>query len=154
MPSNELRNVSRLSRDSLALVPACGVYPRDDRGAESGNRLRSRRSIWFSVDVTAYRGDAWSTHKRNADQQTGGAEADQLAFSEDQLWSASFVLNVVAIPVETLMVRLAESLGKTVISGTEVIVLQAFEQLVLYTGMRPDTVLIEKAATFARSPVF
>ena len=49
------------------------------------------------------------------------------------------------------LIRLATSLGKKTITGAEVIVLQAIEQFVLYTGVRPDAEQIEKAAAFARS---
>ena len=40
--------------------------------------------------------------------------------------------------------------GKKTITGAAVIALQAVEQFVLYTGVRPDTPLVEKAAAFAR----
>jgi shikimate dehydrogenase len=80
----------------------------------------------------------------------GAAEADQLAFSEETVRAAEFVFDVVALPAETPLIRLAGSLGKKTISGAEVIVLQAVEQFVLYTGHRPDPELIEKAASFAR----
>ena len=36
--------------------------------------------------------------------------------------------------------------------GAEVIVLQAVEQFVLYTGVRPDAEWIDRAAAFARRP--
>jgi shikimate dehydrogenase len=81
----------------------------------------------------------------------GGPEAEQLAFSEEIVRSAQFVFDVVALPAETPLIRLANSLGKKAISGAEVIVLQAVEQFVLYTDVRPDAELIEKAAAFARS---
>jgi shikimate dehydrogenase len=42
-------------------------------------------------------------------------------------------------------------LGKNTVTGAQVIALQALEQFVLYTGVRPDTDVIEKAAAFARS---
>jgi shikimate dehydrogenase len=42
-------------------------------------------------------------------------------------------------------------LGKPVITGAEVIVLQAVEQFVLYTGVRPDDGLIAQAAVHALS---
>jgi shikimate dehydrogenase len=80
----------------------------------------------------------------------GGAEADQLAFSEDLVRSAQFVFDVVALPPETPLIRLATSLGKKTITGAQVIALQAVEQFTLYTGVRPVTDLIEKAAAFAR----
>ena len=81
----------------------------------------------------------------------GAAEAEQLSFSEEKVRSAEFVFDVVALPAKTPLIRLADSIGKKSISGTEVIVLQAVEQFVLYTGRRPDPDLIERAANFARS---
>jgi shikimate dehydrogenase len=79
----------------------------------------------------------------------GGVEAGALAFSREEVESARMVFDVVALPVLTPVVRLAQSLGKSVITGGEVIVLQAVEQFVLYTGVRPDDALIEKAAAHA-----
>jgi shikimate dehydrogenase len=58
---------------------------------------------------------------------------------------------MVALPAETPLIRLANSLGKKTITGADAIVLQAVEQFVLYTGVRPTTALIETAAAFARS---
>jgi shikimate dehydrogenase len=81
----------------------------------------------------------------------GGAEVDALAFSREDVGAAGMVFDVVALPVLTPVVRLAQSLGKPVISGAEVIVLQAVEQFVLYTGVRPDDALIEQAAAHALS---
>jgi shikimate dehydrogenase len=81
----------------------------------------------------------------------GGTGAEELAFSEESTRAAQFVFDVVALPAETPFIRLATSLGKKTITGAAVIALQAVEQFVLYTGVRPDTQLIEKAAAFARS---
>jgi shikimate dehydrogenase len=81
----------------------------------------------------------------------GGAEADQLAFSEDLVRATQIVFDVVAIPPETPLIRLANTLGRKTISGAEVIALQAVEQFVLYTGVRPETQLVKKAAAFANS---
>ncbi|SDH06102.1 shikimate dehydrogenase [Pseudomonas flavescens] len=78
-----------------------------------------------------------------------GAQAEQLAFDERAVAAAQWVFDVVAVPVETPLIRLARSLGKPVITGGEVIVLQAVEQFALYTGVRPDGELIERAARFA-----
>jgi shikimate dehydrogenase len=80
----------------------------------------------------------------------GGAEAEQLAFSEDLVRAAQFVFDVVALPPETPLIRLAKTLGKKTISGAQVIALQAAEQFALYTGVRPDPNLLEKAAAFGR----
>ena len=81
----------------------------------------------------------------------GGAQANELPFSEELVRSAQFVFDVVALPAETPLIRLANSLGKSTVTGADVIVLQAIEQFVLYTGVRPSAELVDKAATFARS---
>lgn len=78
-----------------------------------------------------------------------GNERDQLAFARDTVERAAAVFDVVALPPETPLITLARSLGKPVITGAEVIVLQAVEQFVLYTGVRPDAALIARAAAHA-----
>nr|WP_321454672.1 shikimate 5-dehydrogenase [uncultured Cohaesibacter sp.] len=80
-----------------------------------------------------------------------GPEADMLAFEQDIIEACEYVLDVVAMPAETPLMRAATKLGKTCISGAEIIVLQAVEQFELYTGIRPDRALIEMAAEFSRS---
>ncbi|WP_333677409.1 shikimate 5-dehydrogenase [Dyella sp.] len=80
-----------------------------------------------------------------------GPESDQFAFQQDAVERAKAVFDVVALPAETPLIKLARSLGKPVITGAEVIVLQAVEQFVLYTGVRPDDVLIARAAEHALS---
>jgi shikimate dehydrogenase len=81
----------------------------------------------------------------------GAPEATALAFPEAAIRTAGCVFDVVAIPAETPLIQLARTMQKPVITGAEVIVLQAVEQFVLYTGIRPDPELIERAAAFARS---
>jgi shikimate dehydrogenase len=83
----------------------------------------------------------------------GAPEADDLAFPKEAVATAEFVFDVVALPAQTPLIRLAASLGKPTISGAEVIVLQAIEQFVLYTGQRPEPALVERAAAFARLPI-
>ena len=79
----------------------------------------------------------------------GGVEVDQLAFDRADVERARGVFDVVASPPETPLIRLGRELGKVVVTGAEVIVLQAVEQFVLYTGVRPDDVLIARAAEHA-----
>ena len=81
----------------------------------------------------------------------GGKERDELAYSEAMVASASVVFDVVALPPETPVIKLAQKLGKKTISGAEVIALQAVEQFAMYTGVRPDDALISEAAEFARA---
>ncbi|BBE72907.1 shikimate 5-dehydrogenase [Oharaeibacter diazotrophicus] len=80
-----------------------------------------------------------------------GADADRLAFPEAAVAAAEVVFDVVALPVETPLMRAAAALGRRRISGAEVAVLQALEQFVLYTGVRPDRAVVDEAAAYARS---
>jgi shikimate dehydrogenase len=82
----------------------------------------------------------------------GGAEADEPAFAADQVAAAGWVFDVVAMPPETPLIRLARAAAKPVITGAEVIVLQAVEQFALYTGVRPSPPQIEAAAAVALAP--
>lgn len=79
----------------------------------------------------------------------GGAVSEELAFAEEAIAAAEIAFDVVAIPSETPLIRAARARGKRVITGNDVIVLQALEQFVLYTGMRPDEAQVRAAAAFA-----
>lgn len=81
---------------------------------------------------------------------SGGPEEHQLSFSEEMVKRADIVFDVVALPAETPLITLGRRLNKQTVSGAEVIAIQALEQFVLYTGVRPDEALIERAAAFAR----
>jgi shikimate dehydrogenase len=81
----------------------------------------------------------------------GGKESEALSFSEAMVNHASVVFDVVALPPETPVIRLAQQRGKKTISGAEVIALQAVEQFAMYTGVRPDAALIAEASAFARA---
>ena len=80
----------------------------------------------------------------------GGAEADELAFDLHGIQRAQAVFDVVALPAETPLVKAARAAGKTVITGAEVIMLQALEQFVLYTGVRPSPEQAARASQFAQ----
>ena len=82
---------------------------------------------------------------------TGGPTADDLPFDPEVITSADTVFDVVAFPAATPLITLAEGLGKTTISGAEVIALQAAEQFFLYTGIRPTEDQVQRASTFSRS---
>ena len=60
---------------------------------------------------------------------------------------------MVAIPAETPFLRAARAAGKTTIAGADVAVLQALEQFVLYTGVRPSDDEVAHAAAFARGEI-
>ncbi|WP_454171434.1 shikimate 5-dehydrogenase [Microbacterium maritypicum] len=81
----------------------------------------------------------------------GGAEEPTLAFSEDAIAAASVVFDVVALPAETPLIAAARSAGTPVITGAEVATLQALEQFVLYTGIRPSAEQVREAEEFMRA---
>jgi len=80
----------------------------------------------------------------------GGPEANDLAFAPDVIDAAAVVFDVVALPVQTPLIRYAADHGKPVITGGDVIAIQALEQFVLYTGVRPSDDQVGRAAAFAR----
>ncbi|HQT47046.1 MAG: shikimate 5-dehydrogenase [Acidocella sp. 20-63-7] len=81
-----------------------------------------------------------------------GADQDVLAFAQDRIGASEIVFDMVALPLETPMLTKARELGKRVITGGDVGVLQALEQFVLYTGIRPSAAQVDAAAGFARTP--
>ncbi len=81
---------------------------------------------------------------------SGGPESNDLAFSPQVIAQARVVFDVVALPAETPLMLEARRQGKRVISGAEVATLQALEQFVLYTGVRPSPAQVRAAAQCAR----
>ncbi len=65
--------------------------------------------------------------------------------------AAEIVFDVVAIPSETPLIVRGREQGKRVITGLEVIAIQALEQFVLYTGVRPTEQQFQAAVAFARA---
>lgn len=80
----------------------------------------------------------------------GGAEAETLAFTESAIGAAQVIFDVVAMPAETPLIRYARTQNKKVITGVEVFAIQAVEQFVLYTGVRPNDEVFQQAAKHAR----
>jgi len=81
----------------------------------------------------------------------GGPDADALPVPGEVVDSASTVFEVVANPAETPLVRRARTSGAAVITGTEVLALQAVEQFTLYTGVRPTAEQFALATAFSRA---
>jgi shikimate dehydrogenase len=79
-----------------------------------------------------------------------GADAAALAFEPATIAAADVVLDAVALPPETPLLRAAQDAGKRVITGAAIGVLQAVEQFVLYTGVTPTDAQIADAAAVAR----
>ena len=80
----------------------------------------------------------------------GGQQAAALAFPETTVRAASTVFDVVAVPALTPLVVAARAAGRSVVTGAEVIALQAAEQFEKYTGVRPTPEQVREAAEASR----
>ncbi|ATB36064.1 Shikimate 5-dehydrogenase I gamma [Cystobacter fuscus] len=80
-----------------------------------------------------------------------GADQEALAFPESLIAACDIAFDVVALPIETPFLKRARALGKRLISGGEVAMIQALEQFILYTGVTPTEAQAQAAAAFARS---
>ncbi len=78
-----------------------------------------------------------------------GADQAALPFEDTAIEAAEVVFDVVALPVETPFILRGRSLNKRVITGAEVIALQAVGQFVLYTGVTPSAEQVAAAQAFA-----
>ena len=81
-----------------------------------------------------------------------GPDENALAFDRDLVRAASLVVDVVASPAETPLLRAAADAGVPSIGGADVHALQAGLQFERYTGVRLDRDRIEAARDFARIP--
>lgn len=82
---------------------------------------------------------------------SGSAQAQEQSFGDAAIAASTTVFDVVAFPSETPLVRAARAAGRAVITGAEVIALQAAEQFALYTGVRPTPEQVARASEFSRA---
>ncbi len=82
---------------------------------------------------------------------TGSDQAQVQAFDDAAISAARVVFDVVAFPSQTPLIRAAQAAGRPVITGAEVIALQAAEQFALYTGVRPTPEQVARASEFSRA---
>ena len=80
-----------------------------------------------------------------------GDQAGELAAPHEVIGTTDTVFDVVAFPAETPLVKQARELRKEVITGAEVIALQAAAQFELYTGVRPTAEQVRQASEFSRA---
>lgn len=80
-----------------------------------------------------------------------GASESELSFSKEMIAAATTVFDVLAFPVETPLVIEASAQGKHLITGAEVIALQAAIQFEKYTGVKITSEQIARASAFSRA---
>ena len=81
----------------------------------------------------------------------GGPEAADLPVPDAAVQAAEVVFDVVPRPTIPPLLARAQELEKIIITGAEVMSLQALEQFVLYTGIRPEPELVARATAFSRA---
>ncbi len=117
------------------------------RNADSGQKLASK----YGFSRIANEENADYIINATPIGMSGAEEADQSPISDAAIESAELIFDVVAVPAMTPLIAKAKSRGKVVVVGTEVMTLQAVEQFVLYTGIRPSDELIAQASEYSRS---
>ena len=118
------------------------------RNEHTGRQLAELYGFHWTADIS----DVHAQLLLNATPigMPGGPEADELAYTPDQIATADVIFEVVASSGGTPLIRAAREQHKRLITGEEVFALQAVEQFVLYTGIRPDAELFARAAAHAR----
>lgn len=119
------------------------------RNSDSGPELAQRLGYEWRRDV----GDLRAPVIVNVTPigMADGPEEHEPAYADDVIAAAETVFDVVAVPSETPLIDAARAAGKRVITGAEVITLQAAEQFVRYTGVRPSPQQIAEASAYSRA---
>lgn len=80
-----------------------------------------------------------------------GPDSQVQSFADDAIAAADVVFDVVAFPDRTPLVVAAETAGKQVITGAQVIALQAAAQFEKYTGVAISAEQVARASEFSRA---
>ncbi|WNG86543.1 shikimate 5-dehydrogenase [Mycobacterium sp. ITM-2016-00317] len=119
------------------------------RNPDSGAALADRLGYTYAADVDSV--TAPILVNVTPIGMAGAPEERQLAFGQAAIGAADTVFDVVALPSETPLIATARSAAKQVITGAEVIALQAAEQFERYTGVRPSAEQIAEASAVSRA---
>lgn len=80
---------------------------------------------------------------------SGGNEG-QLSFPEEMVEKSTVVFDVIAMPIETPLYEMGLKYNKAIITGMEIMALQAAIQFELYTGIKLTPDQVKRAAEFSR----
>ena len=80
---------------------------------------------------------------------SGGNEG-QISFPESMIEKSQVVFDVIAMPIETPLYEMGIKHGKEVITGMEIMALQAALQFQLYTGIALTSDQVQRASEFSR----
>lgn len=119
------------------------------RNAQAGGQLAERLGYGYAAETPEAGADI--VVNVTPIGMAGGADSADLAFSGSIIAKAHTVFDVVALPSETPLIVAARAAGIPVITGAEVIALQAAEQFERYTGVRPTAEQVAAASAFSRA---
>ncbi len=119
------------------------------RNEETGAALARRLGYDYAAQVGARTADVLVNVTPIG--MSGGPDAHASAFDTSAIRKAHTVFDVVALPSETPLIGTAREAGVNVITGAEVIALQAAEQFERYTGVRPTAEQVAAASAVSRA---
>lgn len=119
------------------------------RNGATGRALADRLGYDYAADVGGRTADV--VVNVTPVGMSGGPEAGEQAFDDATIAAARTVFDVVALPSETPVITAARAAGVSVITGAEVIALQAAEQFERYTGVRPSAEQVAEASAISRA---
>jgi shikimate dehydrogenase len=149
---------SVLLRGSGGMASAVGAAFRDSgfhtgtvvaRNTDTGRALAERIGYDYAAEVGSRTADI-IVNVTPVGMAGGREEADR-AYDESTIAKARTVFDVVALPSETPLIKAARAAGVDVITGAEVIALQAAEQFERYTGVRPSPDQVAEASAISRA---
>ncbi|MET0457566.1 MAG: shikimate 5-dehydrogenase [Mycobacterium sp.] len=147
-----------LIRGSGGMASAVGAAFRDRgfrsgivvaRNQDSGRALADRLGYDYAAEVGSH--VASVIVNVTPIGMAGASEASERAFDHATIAAATTVFDVVALPSETPLITAARDAGKHVVTGAEVIALQAAEQFERYTGVRPTAEQVVSASEMSRA---
>lgn len=128
------------------------------RNAEAGRNLADKYEFKHLVDGELSRvtdelaadGRAFDILVNVTPIGMAGENEQDLSFDTKLIADANLIFDVVAFPAETPLIKAALALGKPVITGAEVIALQAALQFAAYTGVALSADQVRRASEFSR----
>ena len=118
------------------------------RNALAGSALAERYGYRFASDVPS---SGASILVNVTPLGMRGADEDALSFTSAEVAAAGVVFDVVAFPSETPLIRAGREAGTQVITGAEVLALQAARQFERYTGVSVTAEQVRRASEFSRT---
>jgi shikimate dehydrogenase len=121
------------------------------RNREAGSALAGKYGFaYLSDDELAASGSTFDVIVNVTPIGMAGENEQVLSFDASLIAAAKTVFDVVAFPAETPLIKAAIAAGKTVITGVEVIALQAALQFAAYTGVNLTADQVRRASEFSR----